>query len=590
MVIVKLEFKRIQTFLFSSTRLKDMVGSNALLGNVIRLELCQTALKYACDVTQQVDIAIRDDVLATISQGQDGQLAEFYGDDPASLWKKGILSRDGGHLVVAVADTQQAGLLVEALVAQTERLLPGIRTDVTLGTLEHGVFEAIDLDHGNVPRPPDFPILPVFQPCEVSQNALAEKKQQYGSTGALETRYISGASYRKRIFMQQAQQDNNESGASFSADIASQLMSYFHTQCGTQPGDLSQLVEDHQKRRGYLSVIAVDGNNMGGRLKQWLAKSRQQGEGAASSQDWLKEQEQVEQFFYSARVAMRNATFQALNSLVEVLLEQFHEPPEYLPFEILMLGGDDLLVLCEATYSFRLVHDLQKALQNSDNCLADGDPLGVCAGLVVAKQTLPFHQLHSVAEHLLTSAKIASRNLPDSQSVIDWHVATQSWVDDPINERKTQLMRHLRFDDGSRQSLVLTQKPYLLGDIETDTLPAFNLLLQEAGKLHQLMTAQRENESEENGEKVARSQLRRMVTSLQQGYQTARLAWHDLPLAIDNAISGTISGPPDTRPWIKTRFEEQEYCLTFIRDLVELLEVNHLIREQKPAAEASAND
>jgi len=40
---VELEFKRIQTYLFASPRLRAMLGANSILGQTIRLELTELA-------------------------------------------------------------------------------------------------------------------------------------------------------------------------------------------------------------------------------------------------------------------------------------------------------------------------------------------------------------------------------------------------------------------------------------------------------------------------------------------------------------------------------------------------------------------
>lgn len=71
--LVKIEFQRVQTFLFAVPRLADIVGANALLGEVIRYELPQWAKQSECGAPPDShyqhlpDIAPPDDPLTKIS-------------------------------------------------------------------------------------------------------------------------------------------------------------------------------------------------------------------------------------------------------------------------------------------------------------------------------------------------------------------------------------------------------------------------------------------------------------------------------------------------------------------------------------------
>ena len=82
------EFQRVQSWLFSVSRLRAMVGANALLGEVLRIHLPDLARR-----------AVRWS-LASVSvnyppMDSEDPLKEY--DDPSADARAGILSRDGGH-------------------------------------------------------------------------------------------------------------------------------------------------------------------------------------------------------------------------------------------------------------------------------------------------------------------------------------------------------------------------------------------------------------------------------------------------------------------------------------------------------------
>lgn len=99
-----------------------------------------------------------------------------------------------------------------------------------------------------------------------------------------------------------------------------------------------------------------------------------------------------------------------------------------LPFIPLVLGGDDLTVICDGRYAVKFTRDFlvefeRQAQQHKD--IKDLIKLGACAGIAIVKPHYPFHQAYELAEQLLQSAKMVKKISP-SLLALDYHVLYDS--------------------------------------------------------------------------------------------------------------------------------------------------------------------
>jgi hypothetical protein len=208
-----------------------------------------------------------------------------------------------------------------------------------------------------------------------------------------------------------------------------------------------------------------------------------------------------------------------------------------------MLGGDDLLLVCGARYALPFVVAYAEALAKLP--LADGKPLTIGAGVAIAKETFPFFRLHAIAEALADSAKQRYRADPSLGSVVDWHITTNAWVDDPIAERRMESLA---------PGAVLSLKPYPV--------------LGPQSLAHLIAAAKSLTQSKQ----LARSQLRALVETLREGQKLGELAWYELPKGTRELLSGALER---NTPW---QLQSGDMRLTDLPDLVELYE---LLRERK---------
>lgn len=499
MHIVELEFKRIQTYLFASPRLRAMLGANASLGRSIRIELTETASSCGATadsgVARQMPEATADDPLTkALSSTPDHAILQ---DDPAGIYRRhGVLVRDGGHFKATFADADKARHFISKANERITEQLPGIIMEARLdGEKIQQTTQGVCLFQH-----------PGFQVSHHLGNHPAESRGYKG------------------LFVSAEEKKMEEFGRTFRnnpTDLIGVLeQAQAIPRAEEPPLGLTDLTEND-----YLALIHADGNSIGKRYLSWRGKT------IGKSVCDLETDAHGERFFHSMRVAVRRA-------LVEALTKVFREAPKN--YQILMLGGDDLLIACSARYALPFVCAYAEALRQYP--LSDDAALSIGAGVAIARSSFPFHRLHAMAETLADSAKQHYRANPELGSVVDWHVTSNAWVDDPIAERRA---------DSLTANAVLSCKPYSI---------------QGPRSLQELLSyAQELNQSSD----VSRSQLRQLVETLRQGVNLAELAWFELP----ERMRLKLKSLDQSRPFLR---EEggQAPKISILPDLVELIEIS----------------
>ena len=482
---VHIEFQRVQTWIFAVPRLRAMVGANTLLGETLRVELPQLA-RQKNGSWLLAPIASHTSYPAA---DPDDPLKDH--DDPAADARVGVLSRDGGHFEAQFASGAQA-FAEEARKLIQERL-PGLRFRVTV--------DGKELKKSRVHLSTE---LPVLAPCEWTGRGLASAIIEQGD----ERPAVS-------LDVESRHQAAKKSEEGRARDLASLLISMTNLKGLQRPQDLDELVG-----KRYLALIQADGNGVGS-----AAAGKCDSDRAA--------------FFHRNRVLLRRALQFAINE---------HSPRQgQAPLVPLMLGGDDLLLVCRAEIALPFVVTLCKELDriqfNNSNFKLT---LGV--GVVIAKPTVPIYRLHEVAEQLVSSAKRRFRGFAEKEarSVVDWAVYTTSWADDPGEVRRRDWLC------GTGQKLrILSQRPL---DVLGEGLGTLQGLVAGAAKLNN----------------APRSQLRYLVDQLSRGRTLSELAFEELSSearkALNEAGVSTVWKPTSNNgPW-----------LTELLDLVEVFEIARL--------------
>lgn len=417
-------------------------------------------------------------------------------DDPAADAKDGIVSRDGGHFEALFASG--ARHFAEAARELLRSKLPGLRFNVSIDgepCTQRQAYLSTEL--------------PVLAPCEWTGRGLASAIVKQGD----EQHAVS-----RDVEQRHEAAKRTEHGSA--VDVASLLSAKTKLQKLERPQELKELVGS-----GYLALIHADGNGVGSHAG--------------------KTDRERATFFHRNRVLLRRAVQKAIDA---------HCPDTgRAPLTLLMLGGDDLLLVARAAIALPFVVTLCEALDALQKD-TDGFKLTLGVGVVFAKHTIPIYRLHEVAEKLASSAKRRFRGFNDEEakrSIVDWAVFTTAWVDDPVEVRRRDWLR------GSGNDLrVLSQRPV---DVLGHGIDSLQGLVRAAEKLAC----------------ASRSQLRYLVEQLPRGRVLSELAFAELaPEAKKPLAEAGV-----TTPWRRAG----DAWTTALLDLVEVAEIGRLGRNPERA-------
>ncbi|NWJ97323.1 MAG: hypothetical protein HXX20_16185 [Chloroflexi bacterium] len=194
---------------------------------------------------------------------------------------------------------------------------------------------------------------------------------------------------------------------------------------------------------GYVGFIVADGNRMG----QKLGKCRSPEE------------------YHDLSQKIIDTTNQALSKAITLTfdlnhpqtLQKYEKEGEYLPLQVLVMGGDDLVIVTTADTALPLASLFCRLYSEIS------PDLSISAGVVLAKENLPFLISHELAHALLKSAKKSNYTPGKIESGgLDFQVITASNALQLENTRQEMTYfnpSHVNSDTAER--LVFTARPYV---------------------------------------------------------------------------------------------------------------------------------
>lgn len=233
----------------------------------------------------------------------------------------------------------------------------------------------------------------------------------------------------------------------------------------------------------WLAIVHADGNGLG-KIFQNFHKHI----GATSPDDNRDYVNKLRRF----SIALDQCTEAAFREAIQVIDTKKHPPsassetdetdslPSHLiPLAPLVLGGDDLTVVCDGRYALQFTYAFLKAFEAETASLnyCDGivpeiakvalkaDRLSACAGVSIIKPHFPFSVAYGLAESLIKSAKTVKQNVktdssqdspPYPCSAIDFHILYDSSVVDLDTIRDRLIV------DGAQ----LHNRPYVITPLE----------------------------------------------------------------------------------------------------------------------------
>ncbi len=218
-------------------------------------------------------------------------------------------------------------------------------------------------------------------------------------------------------------------------------------------------------RETWRAVIHADANRMGRVFLNFPAIAQQMGV------DWLTAREEFSR-------AIDNASWRALGDALQEFRGLVHPG---VPFQVypLIVGGDDLTIVCDGRFSLSIAHRYLEAFLErtasepkissvmkaaakyfGDDTTTETGGIHACAGVAIVKHHFPFFTAVGLAEELCRSAKDRVRERPGS--AMDWHAVYDASPPSlpQIREKLQHEMNGIRY--------LLTCRPYRL-----DQLPPF---------------------------------------------------------------------------------------------------------------------
>ena len=273
--------------------------------------------------------------------------------------------------------------------------------------------------------PPHVEIDPFHLRCESCERrpTLILIREQKQLCEACARKYITGRATKKRIkgielkrytdSLEWSPASKGEDGKYLLMDWITLYNEYFkHEEKPDGPDDLADIAAASDKEN-YIAFIYADGNNMGTYLENIASPA------------------QYRQFSERVFVAMQKAAFDALADHLTPTKENVH------PFEIVSIGGDDLLLIVPASKAFDIVHAIGASFDSEFNSYAKWDDskkdevqksqryqskdwvgeqkmqpvFSMSLGFVIAEEHTPISFLEHLAASLLKSAKSRAKIL-----------------------------------------------------------------------------------------------------------------------------------------------------------------------------------
>jgi hypothetical protein len=447
MYLVLIETSGNQAFIFSTNKLRENVGASEATYRACS----QWVLEAVQPITQQTlwnENAER--LRANLLNPSLNPPIEATADHLVE-----VLVAASGKAMLLVRQFDHAQQIIQRVTLKALQVAPGLDVcgaieafdwngDRTLPAVSRRLHQQFEVVRSLRPSPDlRFLRLPIVAECQTSGLPAATVEQDPDGRPVLR----SAASQRKREWATKA---------------LDRRLPQLLANTAFQFASSSDKILDEEAETNWLAVIHADGNGLGQifiNLEQHIGGDR------ANPRHYIQ---QFREFSLDLDACTRRAFLAAL----EVFPAQLRQPLPLLP---LVLGGDDLTVVCDARYAFgftqRFLTTFEQETQRSPVIaaiaarafsLAPGK-LSACAGIAIVKAHFPFSTAYQLAEELTQSAKIVKERVKTAEqpipcSAIDYHVL--------YDTRGTNLDTIRAKHTFSGEKTQLYNRPYLVSDLD----------------------------------------------------------------------------------------------------------------------------
>ena len=281
------------------------------------------------------------------------------------------------------------------------------------------------------------------------------------------------------------------------------------------PLDLEEMVRTKGSNYGWLAVIHADGNNMG-LLLQKLAAEMVEKEGKYNARAFRDFSRAIDAATKSAAqkayACFENQIGIEKKEYEKTFQEEKNGFPYKTPFRPIVLGGDDITIICRADLALKFTELFLKYFEqetqanfSSINYSSLKNGITACAGITFVKYSFPFHYAYDLAESLCSEAKKTAKDINPERtpSCLVFHKVQDSFVTD-YNDIK---QRELRVPGTGTN---LNHGPYFLLEETSNGYKSISKLMEECSIL-----------GEEKGNPV-KSHLRQWLTDIYTSEELAR--------------------------------------------------------------------
>lgn len=408
---LRIDVRRIQDYIFQVPRLKYMLGANSKIGEL-----------FSCDLPG----------LMGNPESIIGDLPETASREVADLMGRNILSSSGGHFEALFREYDGMRQFFESFLRHLEKNLPDLEWSASYREFNrdsnYSEFEKIE------PLPltgwnrQSFADAPYYQLCANDGVSIAREYDEAKKIPVGE---------KSRIMLKQS--------AKFYNLESDDAIAKFYTELDIGKNRLADELETLAKqgqslKSNMLAYVKIDGNGTGDRFR----RKRK----LLADKNVLEAFLEMEIFWSENRKRLRTALMEVLQS--EPVISHASDK---LPYLLLMLGGDDLFLICVPELALDFTCQLAAKLE----C----EKLPVSAGIAYTKTNYPISLANNLAESCLETAKAASyrQDIENKPPFIDWHVHFDSFYQDITEIRRNSYMLEY-MDSGVETVELLCGRPY----------------------------------------------------------------------------------------------------------------------------------
>jgi hypothetical protein len=490
MNLVLIETSGNQRYIYATNKLRENVGASELtyrVGTQLVLEAVETETKKKIYEDNDLDgRKMRANLLDKTKNpqlGQNGNTVE-------------VITATSGKALLLVADNATAKKIIRTVTSRALLEMPGLTVHGAISAVKDDlsdVHDAVGKVHRkleqvryNLPTNEQrFLRLPFVAPCATSGFPANEyyKNDPEPAPRSMVSMEKCGAANEGRMRLEAVVYSVNKQ-IKFAGNL----------------DELERLFKD----LSWVAIVHADGNGLGEIFLHFNQHSK-----SKDGRDYI---EKYRRFSLALDVCTINAASQALATLQQRFRaveeerakrqgKQINLNDKSIPVVPLILGGDDLTVLCDGQYALKFVYEFLREFEKETNKITEYDylkkdrqgkemlidgktvfenltgivpeiansafgvsRLGICAGVAIAKPHFPFHQGYELAEHLLKSAKLVkekikskSKGEPYPCSALDYHIlydSTASRLEDIRDQMKSD-----------SQATWLYARPYVVSDL-----------------------------------------------------------------------------------------------------------------------------